>query len=165
MRLLLQRLRSAKIPILDAGAQLTGIIYVSRENKDSRNAVRKKLIDTILDGTNVLVYPEGTVNDKMELMEYKPGTFIEACKNGIPIVPMVLEYHHEKDHWVNRSMVSHFLLQFGKLFTKSKLSIGPPFEGTDGIEVREAVMKWSQDKINEIHKDWNSYLSKENKVV
>lgn len=150
----------SKIPVLDAGAQLTGIIYVKRDSKDSRSAVRKKLIDTILEGTNVLVYPEGTVNADQKLLEYKPGTFIEACKNNIPIVPIVLEYYHQKDHWNNRSMVSHFFLQFGKLFTKSKLSIGPAFSGDDGIKVRDDVMLWSQNKVSEMHKDWNSYFNK-----
>ncbi len=148
----------AKIPILDSGAKLTGIIYVDREAKSSRSAVREKMVETIKSGTNVLVYPEGTVNPNIELMEYKPGTFIEAAKNNIPVVPIVVEYYSLKDLWYNRKMVAHFFLQFGKLFTKSKMSIGPAFRNEDGIELRDQIMKWSQAKINEIHIGWGSYF-------
>lgn len=150
----------SKIPILDAGAKLTGIIYVKRESHDSRLAVREKMVETLLSGINILVYPEGTVNKEPQLMEYKPGTFLEAVKNNIPIVPLVLEYRDDKDLWYDRSLVAHFFIQFGKLFTRSKLIIGPPMTGENGIELRDRVMKWSQDQVYDMHKDWGSSIEK-----
>ncbi len=150
----------SKIPILDAGAKLTGIIYVKRENQDSRQTVRTKMVETLKSGINVLVYPEGTVNKEPQLMEYKPGTFIEAVKNNIPIVPLVLEYRSDKDLWYDSNLVSHFFKQFGKLFTQSKLVIGPPMTSDDGIELRDRVMQWSQDQVNDMHKGWDSSIEK-----
>jgi len=151
----------SSIPILDSGAKLTGIIYVSRESQDSRSAVRQKMVDTLLSGINVFVYPEGTVNDKIELLEYKKGTFLEADKNNIPIVPLIVEYKHEKDYWDNRKMVSQFFRQFGKLFTNTKLHIGEPMSDSDGLELHRQVMEWSQQQVYDIHKNWDSYLSRQ----
>ena len=150
----------SKIPVLDAGAKLTGVIYVKRENQDSRHAVRAKMAEILLDGINILVYPEGTVNGEPNLMEYRPGTCIAAVKNNIPVVPVVLEYHNEKDLWSDGSLVSHFFKQFGKLFTKTKLIIGPPMTADDGIELRDKIMEWSQEQVYAVHKGWGSSLEK-----
>jgi len=150
----------SKIPILDTGAKLTGIIYVKRESQGSRHGVRAKMVETLLSGVNILVYPEGTVNSELQLLDYKPGTFIEAVKNNIPVVPLILEYHNEKDLWVDRGLVSHFFMQFGKFFTKSKLVIGPPMTDEDGIVLRDKVQKWSQTQIYNIHEGWGSSIEK-----
>ncbi|MBT8191538.1 MAG: 1-acyl-sn-glycerol-3-phosphate acyltransferase [Saprospiraceae bacterium] len=146
-------------PLIHTGAKLTGVIYVKRDNKDSRLAVRKAYVDTIKSGQNVLVYPEGTTNPFKTLLEYRPGTFLEAARHGFPIVPVVLEYKDQKDIWFNRGLFSQFFRQFGRWRTYAKLSIGPVFEGTDGIELRDQVQEWSQDKVNQMHKGWNSVFS------
>lgn len=151
----------SKIPLLDTGAKLTGIIYVQRENKGSRSSVRQKMVETLLQDINILVYPEGTVNVKQELLEYRPGTFIETAKINIPVVPVVLEYHNEKDLWENKSLFSQFFQSLGKLRTKTKLSIGPAMNDDDGLALRDKVQKWSQAKVNEMHVEWkNSVFSK-----
>ena len=150
----------SKIPVLDTGAKLTGIIYVKRESQDSRQAVRAKMVETLRNGVNILVYPEGTVNPNPQLLEYKPGTCIEAVKNQIPVVPVVLEYHNDKDIWNSGSLVSHFFKQFGKLFTKSKLIIGPPMTADDGIILRDKIMEWSQAQVYAAHQSWGSSLEK-----
>ncbi|MDA8693080.1 1-acyl-sn-glycerol-3-phosphate acyltransferase [Saprospiraceae bacterium] len=150
----------SKIPVLDTGAKVTGIIYVKRESQNSRHAVREKMAETLRDGINILVYPEGTVNGEPELLEYRPGTCIEAVKNNIPVVPVVLEYRHDKDIWSDGTLVSHFFSQFGKLFTKTKLIIGPPMTADDGIELRDKIMTWSQEQVYTAHKGWGSSLEK-----
>ena len=73
---------------------------------------------------------------------------------------MVLEYYNEKDLWYDRSLMSHFFLQFGKFFTKTKLVIGPPMTASDGIELRDKVMQWSQDQIYKLHQGWGSSMEK-----
>ncbi len=149
----------ANMPIISTGATLTGIIYAQRENKDSRTAVRKALIDSLKTGLNVLVYPEGTTNPNKKLLEYRPGTFLEVARNNIPVVPVVLEYREEKDIWFNRGLLSQFFRQFGHLRSYTKLSIGPAFKDQDGIELRDQVQEWSQAKLDEMHEGWNSLFS------
>lgn len=149
-----------EIPVLNTGAKLTGILYVKRDNKDSRSAVRQLMVDTLLDGFNVLVYPEGTVNAEKKVMKYKSGTFREAVKNNIPIVPMAVEYKTKTDVWHDRSLMSHFFHQFGKLRTQAKLIIGPAMMDVDSEALRQKVEDWTNDKIESIHSNWDSYFSK-----
>lgn len=144
----------ANIPFLHTGAQLTGVIYVQRESKDSRYSVREKLVEKLKEGINILVYPEGTVNYEKKIMEYRPGTFIEATKNNIPVIPVILEYYHQKDLWKNRSMTSQLFLQLGKLRTKSRMRIGEPMTAEDGIMLRDNIMEWTQSQVNKMHSDW-----------
>jgi len=149
-----------QIPVLAQGAKLTGILYVKRENKDSRSAVRQMMIDTLQNGFNVLVYPEGTVNTDKQIMKYKHGTFNEAAKHGIPVVPIAVEYRDKKDLWFNRSMMQHFFHQFGRLRTHCKMVIGPEFSNSDGDVLREQVEDWTMKTIQSIHNNWDSYFSK-----
>ncbi|NNE27342.1 MAG: 1-acyl-sn-glycerol-3-phosphate acyltransferase [Saprospiraceae bacterium] len=155
----------ADMPLIHTGAKLTGIIYVKRDSKDSRTAVRRTLIKTIKeDNFNVLVYPEGTTNPFKSVMEYRPGTFLEAAKHGIAVVPVVLEYKHEKDVWFNRGLFAQFFRQFGHPFTHTKLSVGPMFKNEDGIALRDEVWQWSENKNQEMHDGWGSYFSEHEKI-
>ncbi|NNE15245.1 MAG: 1-acyl-sn-glycerol-3-phosphate acyltransferase [Saprospiraceae bacterium] len=147
------------IPLISTGAKLTGILFVERESKDSRSAVREKMVETLEEGQNVLVYPEGTVNHLKTPLPYRPGTFKTAAKMGLPVIPIVLEYKHEKDLWYNRQMVSHFFHQFGWPLTKAKLAFGPPISNTDGELLKKEVEVWTINKINEMHSNWKSVFS------
>jgi len=147
-------------PLISTGAELTGILYVKRDDKNSRQAVRLKMKETLENNHNVLVYPEGTVNYNKQTMDYRPGTFKETIEMGISVVPVCLEYQTSKDVWCNRGMLNHFLLQFGYWRTNTKLIIGPAMSHPDGEVLCKMVQDWTNDKINEIHSDWDSYFNK-----
>lgn len=146
----------ADLPLISTGAELTGIIYVKRDDKKSRTAVREKMIEVLLSGYSVLVYPEGTTSGYKTTLPYKAGTFIEAAKHGIPVVPVVQEYKSKKDLWVNSSMVAHHFKQFSSIFTTCWLAVGPELRSDDGIELKEKAEKWTNDKIAEIHQSWGT---------
>ncbi len=150
----------AKYPLISTGAQLTGIIYVQRENKESRNAVRIKMTETLASGENVLVYPEGTVNCHKRTLPYRMGTFQELVKLGIPVVPVCLEYKKHKDVWCNRSMLKHFLLQFGYFRTESKIVIGPAMNDKEGNVLKDKVESWTNECIEKIHSNWDSHFNR-----
>lgn len=147
------------MPVLSQGAKLTGVIFVKRDSTDSRKATRELMVNTILAGHNVLVYPEGTTNGEKTTKEYRPGTFIEAVKNKIKVVPIVLEYKNEESLWVNRGLFSQFIRQMGCWTTHVKLAVGPTMEGTDGLQLRDEVQEWTNEKIEALHEDWNSVFS------
>jgi len=149
------------LPLISTGAEMTGVMYVKRENKDSRSAVRELMTETLLEGKNVLVFPEGTTSDNFMPLPYKKGTFIEAAKNNIPIVPIVLEYKNKKDLWYNSGLVAHHFKQFGRLRTKAILKIGPQLTEKDGLVSVEKAESWTHDTIKEIHTKWNSHFVRE----
>ncbi len=145
-----------QMPIINKGVKITGIIYVKRESRDSRLDTRKALVNALLEGKNVLVYPEGTTNKDKYIMTYKSGTFKESVKHNIPIVPVVIEYKSEKDVWHKRSLVSQFFRQFGKWRTDAKISIGRPYEEDDVEFRRKSIMNWTNQQIQQMHKGWGS---------
>ena len=151
-------------PLISTGAELTGILYVKRENKDSRRAVREKMISTLENDNNVLVYPEGTVNYHKRTLPYRSGTFKEIARLNIPVVPICLEYRDAKDVWCNKPMLKHFLLQFGYLGTRTKMVIGEPIQHPDGEQLCKMVEKWTNDTIDEIHASWDSYFNKHDAI-
>jgi len=144
----------ADIPLLNKGAKLTGIIYVKRENKDSRKATRQAMIDTVKSGLNVLVYPEGTTNGNMDTLPYRPGTFVEAARNGIPVVPVVVEYKTKWDLWIEGGIPYQWFKQFWKLRTPVKIVIGEPVVSDDFEWMREKIESWSNAEIIDIHDNW-----------
>ena len=150
----------SNIPIVDTGARVTGILYVQREEKDSRTAVREKMVEILENKQNVLVYPEGTVNYDKKVMTYRPGTFKEVAAKGLSVVPVVLEYRDAKDIWANSSMMKHFFKKFGSWRTHCKVIIGEPMTAEEGTELRDKVENWTNQKIEEIHTNWNSIYNK-----
>ena len=150
------------IPLLNKGALITGIIYVKRESKDSRKATRKAMIDTVLSGKNVLVYPEGTTNANFQTLPYRPGTFVEAANNNIPIVPVALEYKTENDLWIDRGLPAQWFYQFWKVRTDCKMVIGKAMRSEDFEELRSEAEMWTNFEITEIHEKWKgSHFHKE----
>jgi len=146
----------AGYPVINKGAEMTGILYVKRDDKDSRTAARKALVKTILAGHNVLVYPEGTVAKTKHTLPYKRGTFKEAALHNIPVVPIAIEYKDEVDLWPQGSFVKQFFRQFGKKSTFVKLKIGDSFTNTNGDILREDVERWTNETISSMQKDWSN---------
>ncbi len=145
----------ASYPVINKGAELTGIVYVKRENRDSRQATRDMMIDILKSGYNVLIYPEGTVGREKETLEFKKGAFIECAKEGIPVVPVAIEYQSPKDLWVIHNFVKQYLYQFAKWSTPIKLAFGPIIRETDGMIIHDKAHAWVNGKIAEMQKDWS----------
>jgi 1-acyl-sn-glycerol-3-phosphate acyltransferase len=145
----------ANYPIINKGAEITGVLYVKREDKASRNSVRDLMIETVKKGHNVLVFPEGTVGVKKGTLDFRPGTFFEAAENNIPIVPVAVEFKSEKDLWLIPNFLKLFLSQFSKWKTEAKLSFGPPLKNSDGEFLRSESQKWVNEKLSQMHENWS----------
>jgi len=144
----------SKIPIMHQAAKLTGIIYVKRESNKSRKATLQALLDTIKKGYNVLIYPEGTTGDQKLTKPFKIGAFKIAALNNIPIVPVALDYSKQRDLWINRSLVSHFLRQYSKWSTEIKITVGPGLKSSDPQELMQATKEWINDELVNIQSNW-----------
>ena len=145
----------ANYPLINKGAEMTGVIWVKRENRDSRRATRQALVDTVQSGYNVLVYPEGTTNDQKNTLRFLDGTFREMAQIEKPVVPIALEYRDTKDLWKNRSLAAQYFRQFSAWKTEIKMEIGPAFRDTDGIVLARKCANWTNEKINEMQAGWS----------
>jgi lyso-ornithine lipid O-acyltransferase len=114
------------------GARMTGIIYVKRENKQSRTDTRAAVREALLKGSPVLIYPEGTTNAGNLTLPFRVSTFQAAAELGIPVVPMTIEYGDKADYWVGKdTFIPHFLKTFGKQKTEAWIDFGTPISNND----------------------------------
>lgn len=144
-------------PLINKGAEITGVIWVERENQDSRKNSRSRMLETLKSGYNVLVYPEGTVGKHKETLPFRPGSFKECALNGIPVVPIAIEYRSEKDLWVKPKFIPQYFYQFSKWKTEVKLEFGPPIMTDIPEEMLEKSHSWVNNKMAEMQEGW-SYI-------
>jgi 1-acyl-sn-glycerol-3-phosphate acyltransferase len=63
---------------------------IIREDKRKAFMTIKKAIENVKDGTNMVIYPEGTRSTTGELLPFKPGAFHIAVGTGRPVVPVAI---------------------------------------------------------------------------
>lgn len=152
----------ANYPIINKGAELTGVIWVDRNNQDSRTATRDKMVDTIQSGYNIIVYPEGTVGKERTTLPFKKGTFMEAAANDIPVIPVAIEFKDAKDLWVKEKFVPQYLHQYSKWRTEVKLHFGTPIINKDGVYLQETAQNWIDNQLMNMQKDWSTAFEARN---
>lgn len=71
---------------------LNGVILVDRKNKQSRRAAKPKMNYALSLGTNILMFPEGTLNKTENLIVQKlfPGVYDVAKQSGALVVPIAI---------------------------------------------------------------------------
>jgi 1-acyl-sn-glycerol-3-phosphate acyltransferase len=143
-----------KIPVISQGAAYTGIIYVTRENKESRSAVRDLIRQTLETGHNILIFPEGTTHGGRTTLEFKMGSFVEAAKIGIPVVPIALEYKNPRDYYVDIPALKMYFRSFGKLWTHCSISYGNAIHETDPEILCQKTKSWIDNKLLEKQHDF-----------
>lgn len=146
----------ANYPIINKGAELTGVIWVNRNDQNSRTATRDKMVETIQNGYNVLVFPEGTVGIHKTTLPFKKGTFMEAAENKIPVTPIALEFQSEKDLWIKDKFVPQYLYSYSKWKTEVKIHFGNSLMGDNGEMLQETCQQWINDQLQQMQENWST---------
>lgn len=145
----------SRYPIINIGAELTGVIWVNRQDQDSRKDTRSKIAEMLQSGYNVLVFPEGTVGLDQGTLPFRFGAFLEAAKHNIPVVPVALEYKHPSDLWTHPKFVPQYFRQFSKPTTYTKLHFGPPITESDGTKLKEKAEAWINQTLTSMQTGWS----------
>ncbi len=143
-------------PVINWGAELTGVIWVNRQDQESRSQARNTLVDTIKSGFNVLVFPEGTVGITPDTLPFKKGTFMEAAMHGIPVIPLAIEFRSRQDLWLVEKFIPQFLFQFSKFRTEVKISFGEPIYGHSGEHMHSQAFAWVNATLQEMQSGWST---------
>ncbi len=146
----------ANYPIINKGAELTGVIWVNRQDKNSRTLTRDKMVETIKSGYNILVYPEGTVGKDKITLPFRIGTFLEAAENDLPVVPVAIEFKSSQDMWVMEKFVPQYFHQYSKWKTEVKLTIGKPLSGKTGEDLQLKAYEWINNELKHMQKGWST---------
>ena len=144
----------AQYPIINKGAELTGVLYVKRTDKSSRSETRKLLVETIKNGRNILVYPEGTVSTTKHTLPFNPGTFHSAAEEGFGVVPVAIEYKDSSDLWFYPKFVRQVFHQFSKWSTHVKLEFGEVIYDNDGDQLRKRSEEWVNTTLDKMQANW-----------
>ncbi len=92
--------------VLGRISDYAGAIYVKRGNRDSRHAAKQALIDAVLAGKNIVIFPEGGCKGSRIYEEFQTGAFDISLQTGVPIVPVFLHYIDQKTfEWKGESLV------------------------------------------------------------
>jgi 1-acyl-sn-glycerol-3-phosphate acyltransferase len=67
-----------------------GHIYIDRSNHAAALATLEKAKNTIVEGTSVVFFPEGTRSRSGKLKPFKKGAFRMAVDLGLPILPLTI---------------------------------------------------------------------------
>ncbi len=142
-------------PLLGYATDLAGVIFVQRNNRESRAATRIEMANALKKGYSVLIYPEGLNADHPTTVEFKPGTFATAIKIGTPIVPIAVEYAVVEDAWADKSIsfVAHVTRFFSKRKTRIKVRYGEPIFGKDVESFRDECRVWIDKNLLEMQEE------------
>lgn len=128
--------------ILKMLLNINGVIYVDRENKDSRRMAKYEMSKAILKGKSVNLYPEATWNcspNKLHLPFYI-GMIDIARITGAPVVPVVQEYTYDQSKLDGKSHVKSVHIRFGKPVYVSLTD--DRFEKLEEFDETFSTIKW-----------------------
>lgn len=151
-------------PGIKQAIELGDIILVKRGHINSMMHTMRQIKERLDNGKNVILFPEGKINDSHIPGQFKNGSFLIASKLNTSITPIALWYEDKADAWIGDEMfIKHFFKQMGKKETLVKLSVMEPQTNSDPKVLKESVhrkiynsvldfdAKYEQDK-NTSHK-------------
>lgn len=97
----------AKWPLFGQLALLAGTIYVDREDRGSTPKIVASMNRYLEHGASVVLFPEGTCGDGIEISRFKPSLFAPPVALGLPTVPVAIRYGGAGAVWTEGSMSSH----------------------------------------------------------
>jgi putative phosphoserine phosphatase/1-acylglycerol-3-phosphate O-acyltransferase len=84
-----------KTPILGQIMAASGTIFVDRGDKDKAIEAMQPAVESLKNGTSVIIFPEGTRSLDYTLGKFKKGAFHLAMQAGVPLVPIILKNAHD----------------------------------------------------------------------
>ncbi len=92
-----------------------GTLYVKRESKESRKLASETLINLLMQGQSIGIYPEGGCKGRRIYLPFQYGAFDAAIKTGIPILPVFLHYETQEEfEWRPKELLIQKLWQISK---------------------------------------------------
>ena len=132
-------------PLIGFGAKITGIVYVKREEKNSRADTRTAVREALKKGYPVLIYPEGTTTDEHKTRPFRAGTFQIAAEENVPVVPISIEYGDKTATWIGKdTFIPHFIRCFSHWQMDVFIHFGEPIFEKEG----ESLMVKTQEAID-----------------
>ena len=143
-------------PIVGKGSDMTGIIFVDKSSRESRQATKVALLNEMRKGNSVLIFPEGRTNVEPLTATFQKGSFEQAAQGGFSVVPFVLEYKDKGQYWDHTdNFATHFLKEFGKRGVEIKVRFGPPIQSDNSWTLLRQAQAWIDENIPLVRAEWD----------
>lgn len=96
-----------KIPFIGWNMTLNRYIHLIRGDRESIRLMLQDCNKALANGSSVFMFPEGTRSETGRLRPFKPGAFLLAKENKVPILPIVI-------NGTNKALPKHSLEFQGK---------------------------------------------------
>lgn len=76
---------------------LNGVIFINRKNSERKNKSKDEIIKLLLEGNNLLIFPEGTwnISPNQIMLPLNWGIVEISKKADVPVIPIALEYYDD----------------------------------------------------------------------
>jgi 1-acyl-sn-glycerol-3-phosphate acyltransferase len=141
----------AKWPVVGYGARVSGVLFLQRESQQSRKRTLQGIVEKVREGWPVMLFPEGTTHGDPTTREFRAGGFKIAAAEGIPIVPVAIDYRSKEDYWVgDDTFLPHFLRRFSEPEMHVHIHYGPTLRSSDARELLRMTREWIDQELNRI---------------
>jgi len=148
-------------PFVGKGAHLTGIIFVDKSSRESRQKVKTLLLEEMQKGHSILIFPEGHTNVKPLTSTFQKGSFDQAAAGGFRVVPYVIEYQRKSNYWDHTdSFAVHLIKEFGKRRSLVKIVFGPPIASDNPWTLLRTAQAWIDETIIKVRAEWGDVIEK-----
>ena len=134
-------------PLLGRGAKETGVVFVDRENHQSRKMALAAIETLLNSGSKVLIYPEGTTHTGDLTGEFRKGAIELAYDLDIPIVPVMIEYPDAGYYWSSETLLEYFVRIFS---SPGQFSVKGIIGDQIMIQDRKEAVTQTQNEINKM---------------
>jgi 1-acyl-sn-glycerol-3-phosphate acyltransferase len=116
-------------PIVGAGAQALGVLFVKRGDAWSGARALRSSLRSLQAGVPVLGFPEGTTSHGGDVLPFYRGLFGIAARARVPVVPLALRYDDPQAAWVGDTwFLPHYLRTAMRPQTRAFVRVGEPMD-------------------------------------
>jgi len=144
-------------PFIGTGAELSGVVFVERNNLDSRNLTKMKIKELLVNKESVIIFPEGTVSIDQTPLPFRKGSLDAAFEANAPVCYSALEYMNPAtDFWFHQHLLKQFLISFSKFKTQVRIHFFEPLIIANSLDTIQKIETDISLKLLEFQKSWNS---------
>ncbi len=152
----LSKAEVAHWPLVGRAVRQTGVLLVQRENTQSRKNALAAIAAKLCEGYPVILFPEGTTHTDAQTRDFRPGAFKTAIEEGVPIIPVALDYRDADAYWVgDDTFLPHFVRCFGKRYNDAVVHFGPPIRAANAEEAVATARAWIDEHLRRIRQNFS----------
>lgn len=139
----------AQWPLIGKGAQWAGILYVRREQGNSRVSTLKAIADVVREeGFSVILFPEGTTSGLPGMLPLKKGAFRAAAKWDLPVMPVAICFEDKRDFWIGKTtFVQHAWRRFQDKSIGVRICYGPVLQHAESDVLEYEARTWIEAQL------------------